>query len=87
MNKLSRKRLVDRLMEAYLSWREACIQVTDAYGSWTNETGLEATFAYAVYMAALDQEESAAEDYAGVVRQASEVFSGESVPAEVSSLL
>jgi hypothetical protein len=25
MNKLSKKRLVDRLMEAYVSWREACL--------------------------------------------------------------
>ena len=36
MNKLSQKRLVDRLMEAYVTWREACLRVSDAYCSWTS---------------------------------------------------
>src|SRR5437763_1786781 len=60
MNKLSHKRLVDRLIDAYVSWREACLQVSDAYGSWANETGLGATSAFGRYMAALDREERAA---------------------------
>jgi hypothetical protein len=39
MNKLSHKRVVDKLIDAYVSWREACLRVTDAYGSWAGETG------------------------------------------------
>jgi hypothetical protein len=75
MSKLSQKRLVDRLMEAYVSWREACLQVTDAYGSWATETGPGATSAFGWYMAALDREERAAEVYAGLVRRAVKLVS------------
>ena len=46
MNKLSQKRLVDGLIEAYVSWREACLQVSDAYRSWASQTGPGATFAF-----------------------------------------
>ena len=73
MNKLSQRRVVDRLMEAYVCWREACLQVSDAYGSWASGTGIGATSAFGWYMAALDQEEQAAEVYAGVVRQAGQL--------------
>src|SRR5438270_921122 len=45
MNKLSQKRLVDGLIEAYVSWREACLGVSDAYGFWASETGAGATSA------------------------------------------
>jgi hypothetical protein len=69
MNRLSQKRLVDGLMEAYVSWREACLQVSDAYGSWASETGRSATSAFGLYIAALDHEERAAEVYAGLVRR------------------
>lgn len=70
MNKWSQKRLVDRLIEAYVSWRETCLQVSEAYGSWTRETGLPATSEFGRYMAALDREERAAEVYAGLVERA-----------------
>ena len=70
MNKPSQKRLVDRLMDAYVSWREACVRVSDAYGSWVNgrDTGDEPAFEW--YVAALEQEERAAEVYGGLVRRA-----------------
>jgi hypothetical protein len=77
MNKLSHKRLVDRLMEAYVSWREACLRVSDAYGSWASETGSGATSAFGRYMAALDHEERAAEVYAGLVRRAGQLVSSQ----------
>ena len=70
MNRLLQKRLVDRLIEAYVSWREACLRVSEAYGSWARETGPGARFAFGSYIAALDQEERAAEVYAGLVRRA-----------------
>lgn len=75
MNKLSQRRLVDRLMEAYVSWREACLRVSDAYGSWASGASSGATAAFEGYMAALDQEERAAEVYAGLVRRAGQLVS------------
>jgi hypothetical protein len=75
MNKVSHKRLVDGLIEAYVSWREACLRVSDAYGSWASETGLGATPAFGRYVAALDHEERAAEIYAGLVRRAGQFSS------------
>ena len=73
MNKLRQKRLVDRLIDAYVSWREACLQVSDAYRSWATETGIGATVAFGRYMTALDREEIAAEVYASLVRRASQL--------------
>jgi hypothetical protein len=75
MNKLSHKRVVDKLIDAYVSWREACLQVSDAHSSWVSETGLSATSAFGRYMAALDREERAAEVYAGLVRRAGQLVS------------
>jgi hypothetical protein len=69
MNKLSQKRLVDRMIDAYVSWREACLRVSDAYGAWGSETGPGVASAFGWYMAALEQEEQAAEVYAGLVRR------------------
>jgi hypothetical protein len=65
----SQKKPVDRLMAAYVSWREANLRVSDAYGSWTSGTGQGGASAFRWYMAALDQEERAAEVYAGLVRR------------------
>ena len=70
MYTLSRKRLVDRLVEAYLAWRETCARVDDAYRSWASDTGPRGGAAFWFYMAALDAEEGAAESYAGWVRRA-----------------
>jgi hypothetical protein len=82
MNKLNHKRLVDKLIEAYVSWREACLRVSDAYGSWASETGPSATSSFGWYMAALDQEERAADVYAGLVRRAGQLPSRKQDPAE-----
>jgi hypothetical protein len=82
MKKLSQKRLVDRLLDAYVSWRAACIRVSDAYGSWASGTGPDGTSAFGVYMAALDQEEQAAEVYAALVRRAGQLVSGKNDPVE-----
>jgi hypothetical protein len=69
VNTLRRERLVDRLVEAYIDWRETCLRVTDAYRSWTDETAPGDRAAFGLYMAALDAEEQAAEVYAGLVRR------------------
>jgi hypothetical protein len=80
MNKLRQKRLVDGLIDAYVIWREACLQVRDAYGSWASETDPGATSAFGRYMAALDHEERAAEVYAGLIRRAGQLASSKHDP-------
>jgi hypothetical protein len=81
MNELSHKRVVDRLIEAYVSWREACLQVSDAYCSWASETG-RGTVAFERYAAALDREERAAEVYAALVRSAGQLAWSRHDPSE-----
>lgn len=84
MNKLSQKRRVDGLMDAYVSWREACVRVSDAYRSWAGETDLGDTPAFGRYTAALDREERAAEIYAALVRGAGRLAFSRHEPAEPS---
>jgi hypothetical protein len=69
-------------MEGYVSWREACLRVDDAYGAWASESGAGATVAFEQYVAALDREERAADVYAALVRRAEEALSSEHEPAE-----
>ena len=82
MNEMSHKRLVDSLMEAYVNWREACLRVSDEYDSWSSETGPRATSACERYMAALEQEERAAEVYAGLVRGTRQLVSSKADAVE-----
>ena len=70
MNARADTRLVDRLIDAYVDWHEACLRVGDRYRSWTRAGGLDATLAYRRYVAALDHEERAANAYSELVSQA-----------------
>jgi hypothetical protein len=70
MTALSRKRLIDKLVEAYVDWREACVRVDDAYRACARETGPWGAAAFGLYVATLDTEEQAAVAYAGLVRRA-----------------
>jgi hypothetical protein len=81
MYTLSRKRLVDKLVEAYVAWREACARVDDAYRLWASDTGPGGEVAFGAYVAALDAEEQAAEFYAGLVRRAEKLPWREDRPA------
>jgi len=69
-------------MDAYVSWREACLQVSDAHSSWRSDTGPGVTSAHGHYMSALDQEEQAAEVYAGFGRRADKLCWSERSPTE-----
>jgi hypothetical protein len=82
MYTLNRKRLVAKLVGAYVAWRETCARVDDAYRSWASETGPCGTVAFGLYMAALEAEEQAAEVYAGLVRRADELPWSEDRPDE-----
>jgi hypothetical protein len=77
MNKLRKKRLVDELIDAYVSWREACVRVSQAYETWARETGIGTHGAFAWYMEALDREESAADAYASLVRKTGQLVASE----------
>jgi hypothetical protein len=61
-------RPVDRLIEAYVGWREACLIVEDAYASWSRTARPGAATAFRRYCVALDAEEHAAEVYAHMLR-------------------
>jgi hypothetical protein len=69
MRKRTETRLVDRMISAYIGWREACRLVHDAYRSWTSATGPSARVAFWRYTAAVDAEERAAEVYANLVQR------------------
>jgi hypothetical protein len=82
MDTLSQTRLVDKLLEAYVDWRESCAWANDAYRLWASEAGPRRRVAFGLYMAALDAEEQAAEVYAGFVRRVEELPWTEHPPGE-----
>jgi hypothetical protein len=43
---------VDKMLDAYLEWRAACLLVSDAYRNWSSATGPDA---FAWYMTALNR--------------------------------
>ena len=79
---LTRDRLVDELVEAYVGWREACARVNDAYRFWSTDSGVCGRVKFALYVAAMDAEERSAEVYAGLVRRADALAWGEEVQGE-----
>jgi hypothetical protein len=60
---------LDRMIGAYIDWREACGLVHDEYRSWTSATGPGAGVAFWRYTAVVDAEERAPEVYASLVRR------------------
>jgi hypothetical protein len=61
--------LVDRLIELYCDWRAACAEVRAAYAQITDASPQARAIAHAVYGAALDREESAANEYERQLRR------------------
>ncbi len=58
---------VDRLVAAYVEWREESVAVREAYSRCDTTRGRKPRHAFAVYSAALDREERAAAEYAACV--------------------
>lgn len=58
------RRSIDALFELYVSWREECNVVEQAYQWWAGSDRGQRGLAYAGYVAALDREEHAARAYA-----------------------
>jgi hypothetical protein len=79
--RIALRRQVDKMVDAYVDWHEACLLVSDAYRSWSSATGPDLTAAFGWYMTALDREERAAEIYARLVRRVGDLAAGEHNPA------
>jgi hypothetical protein len=63
------RRLVDQMTDAYVDWREACVEVSIAYLAWTSAPIGQAGQTFAAYTAALDAEQYACSRYEGLVRR------------------
>jgi hypothetical protein len=61
------RKLVDRLVDAYVDWREECVYVWEAYERWTTAPLPERRLAFSGYRAALEREEHASRVYAELV--------------------
>jgi hypothetical protein len=61
------RQLVDRLVDAYVDWREECISVRDAYERWSRAAVRDRPIAFCAYRAALEREEHASRVYADLV--------------------
>jgi hypothetical protein len=55
--------LVDELIDGYVSWREACLEVDMSYDNWNRAPREDGELAFTAYRAALDREEHAAATY------------------------
>ena len=70
---------VDRLVAAYVDWREESIATREAYSRYDPTAGRNHRDAFAVYIAALDREERAAAEYAGCVERVCALASGDAL--------
>jgi hypothetical protein len=57
------KDIVDQMIDDYVSWREACVEVASSYERWRVAPRREEVLTFSVYLAALDGEERAAIAY------------------------
>jgi hypothetical protein len=64
---IRKRNTVDLAVDAYVSWREECRAVRNAYLAWRHARAAEAAVAFDAYEAALDREEVAAGVYAELV--------------------
>jgi hypothetical protein len=60
--------MVDRMIELYCDWRTECGAVQAAYERFLDASRPDRADAFAAYLAALDQEQSASDFYAQQVR-------------------
>jgi hypothetical protein len=58
---------VDDAVLAYAEWRHASAAVRDAYRQWESAARADHACAHAAYLAAVDQEEAAANAYADLI--------------------
>jgi hypothetical protein len=63
------QRLVDDMVDGYAEWRDACAAVQAAYDLWSRAAARDELLAFAVYEAALDEEERSSQVYADLVQR------------------
>ena len=61
------KRLIDDAMDAYVDWRELCLDVQRAYERWEDAPRSQAGIAFRDYQDALVREEHASLQYAVLI--------------------
>jgi hypothetical protein len=69
MHKRTRDRMIDGLMDAYVDWREASVDVESAYRRWARAAPGDTSDAFAGYRATLDRELLATIAYARLMRR------------------
>src|SRR3954471_22458354 len=74
MTALIDRQLVDKAIEAYVAWREACVWLNDTYLAWSRRRGSVADATFGEYTAALDHEERTVTCYASVLERVSDVL-------------
>jgi hypothetical protein len=62
--------LIDAVMDGYVDWREESSAVELAYRRWVQAAAGDRELAFDAYLAALDREESAANEYRRLIEQA-----------------
>ncbi len=62
--------LIDQVIESYVVWREACEAVEESYSAWRRAPSEQGEAAYATFVATLNREELAADEYQFMVEQA-----------------
>jgi hypothetical protein len=68
--------MVDEMLAAYVDWRETAAKSKVAYGRWSQSPAPDRELRFATFVAALDQEQSAAANYAGIVGGVARVLEG-----------
>jgi hypothetical protein len=63
------RRLIDEMIDGYVSWREECAVVEASYENWCRADREDRRLAFTAYTAALDREESAAASYRAFVER------------------
>jgi hypothetical protein len=63
------RRYIDALVDDYVSWRETCVVVSDAYDNWKRAGREDAKLAFSEYTGALNCEEEAAALYQQAVER------------------
>jgi hypothetical protein len=73
-------RLADEMLACYLDWREGAAGSRAAYLRWCESPVSERELRFASYLAALDQEESAAANYADATTEVARRLKGHRRP-------
>ena len=67
---------VDDAVLGYAEWRHASAAVRDAYAQWDSAARADYTCAHGAYLAAVDQEQAAANAYADLIGRVTVLLAG-----------